>query len=206
MCEFLNKTFSFGLEKREKQQCMCRGWMWRVSASVAAHLRLGEVDETALLLGEVLRGPLLVLPVALVLKHLNLIGAAEIIAATGRDVWHGSLAATAQRHHTALAHYMAPLSAAHVVTRSTLAARHCVHVHVVVLLLAGVLDVADSNLDFGWAPTDSPLGQAPALDRVRQSEPLGRRRAIMAAARLRTSRADRSRSHSRAFTYHYIRD
>lgn len=100
------------------------GAFWGCESSSVAHLRLGEVDETALLLGEVLRGPLLVLPVALVLKHLNLIGAAEIIAATGRDVWHGSLAATAQRHHTALAHYMAPLSAAHV-TRSTLAARHC---------------------------------------------------------------------------------
>lgn len=63
------------------------------------YLRLGEVDKAALLLREVLRGPLLVLPVALVLEHLNLIGAAEIIAATRRDVWHVSLA-TARRHHS----------------------------------------------------------------------------------------------------------
>jgi hypothetical protein len=113
------------------------------------YLRLGEVDETALLLGEVLRGPLLVLPVALVLKHLNLIGAAEIIAATGRDVWHGSLAATAQRHHTALAHYMAPLSAAHhvtrVVTRGTVTApavtalRRDAHVVLVIVVLLDVV-------------------------------------------------------------------
>lgn len=66
------------------------------------YLRLGEIDETALFLGEVLRGPLFVLPVALVLKHLNLIGAAEIIAASGRDVWHGSLAATATAAAAAL--------------------------------------------------------------------------------------------------------
>lgn len=61
------------------------------------YLRLGEVDKTALLLCEVFRGPLLIFSVALVLEHLNLIGAAEIIAATGRDVWHGSLTT---RHHT----------------------------------------------------------------------------------------------------------
>lgn len=67
-----------------------------------AYLRLGEVDKAAFLLSEVLRGPLLVLPVALILEHLNLIGAAEIISATGRDVWHGSLEITIQRHHSQL--------------------------------------------------------------------------------------------------------
>lgn len=67
----------------------------------ASYLRLGEVDKAALLLGEVLRGSLLVLPVAFVLEHLNLIGAAEIISATGRDVWHGSFTAQ-RRHHSSL--------------------------------------------------------------------------------------------------------
>lgn len=67
--------------------------------SMSKYLRFREVNKTALLLSEVLRGPLLVLTVALVLEHLNLIGAAEIIAATGRDVWHGSLAT---RHHSSL--------------------------------------------------------------------------------------------------------
>lgn len=69
---------------------------------VQVYLRLGEVDKAAFLLSEVLRGPLLVLPVALILEHLNLIGAAEIISATGRDVWHGSLEITIQRHHSQL--------------------------------------------------------------------------------------------------------
>lgn len=66
------------------------------------YLGLGEVNKAALLLREVLRGPLLVLAVALVLEHLDLIGAAQIIAATGRDVWHGSLAAATRRHHTTI--------------------------------------------------------------------------------------------------------
>lgn len=69
---------------------------------VYVYLRLGEVDKAAFLLSEVLRGPLLVLPIALILEHLNLIGAAEIISATGRDVWHGSLEITIQRHHSQL--------------------------------------------------------------------------------------------------------
>lgn len=70
--------------------------------NLCKYLRLGEVDKAAFLLSEVLRGPLLVLPVALILEHLNLIGAAEIISATGRDVWHGSLEITIQRHHSQL--------------------------------------------------------------------------------------------------------
>lgn len=70
--------------------------------SECVYLRLGEVDKAAFLLSEVLRGPLFVLPVTLILEHLNLIGAAEIISATGRDVWHGSLEITIQRHHSQL--------------------------------------------------------------------------------------------------------
>lgn len=66
------------------------------------YLRLGEVDKATLLLGEVLRGPFLVLVDTLVFIHLNLIGAAEIIATTRRDVWHGSLENTTQRHHRPL--------------------------------------------------------------------------------------------------------
>lgn len=67
-----------------------------------SYLRLGEVDKAALLLGEILRGPLFVFVDTLVLIHLNLIGAAEIIASTRRDVWHGSLENTTQRHHSPL--------------------------------------------------------------------------------------------------------
>lgn len=43
------------------------------------HLRLGEIDERALLLGQVLRGPLLVF--ALVLEDLDLVLAAEVVPA-----------------------------------------------------------------------------------------------------------------------------
>lgn len=66
------------------------------------YLRFSEVDKAALLLGEVFRGPLFVLPVTLVLEHLNLIGAAEIISATRRDVWHGLLTNATQRHSSLL--------------------------------------------------------------------------------------------------------
>lgn len=64
------------------------------------YLRLGEVDKTALFFGEVFRGPFLIFAVPFVLEHLNLVGAAEIIAATGRDVWHVLLKNTPQRHHS----------------------------------------------------------------------------------------------------------
>ena len=43
------------------------------------HLRLGKINEIALVLGEVLRGPLLLL--ALILEDLDLVFAAEIVAA-----------------------------------------------------------------------------------------------------------------------------
>lgn len=91
------------------------------------YLRLGEVDKAALLLGEVLRGPLLVLPVALVLEHLNLIGASEIISATGRDVWHGSLEITVQRHYSSLTtwhHYLHPHRRRDILLSSTATRRH----------------------------------------------------------------------------------
>lgn len=98
-------TISRYIQKQKNRYCAA---VWRCldrerTGSVTAYLRLGEVDKTALLLGEVLRGPLFVFVDTLVLIHLNLIGAAEIIASTGRDVWHGSLENTTRRHHSPLA-------------------------------------------------------------------------------------------------------
>lgn len=58
----------------------------RQSAS-RTHLRLREIDEIALVLGEILRGSLLLL--ALILEDLDLVFAAEIVAAAAAaHVWH----------------------------------------------------------------------------------------------------------------------
>lgn len=102
-CMYWRRTkviWSVVVFRRKKVVKQC--FVYIMEMKECLYLRLGEVDKAAFLLSEVLWGPLLVLPVALILEHLNLIGAAEIISATGRDVWHGSLEITIQRHHSQL--------------------------------------------------------------------------------------------------------
>lgn len=65
----------------------CDGKRILRQSATRTHLRLREIDEIALVLGEILRGSLLLL--ALILEDLDLVFAAEIVAAAAAaHVWH----------------------------------------------------------------------------------------------------------------------